>query len=108
MLESLVAAGAFDAIEPNRARVFAAADAILATAQRTHEDAARGQSELFGGAAAPEPIVLPAVEPWLPAERLQREYDAIGFFLSAAIRSTIMPPRSSGCACSPGRSSRAR
>ena len=26
---------------------------------------------------------------------------------SAAIRSTIMPPRSSGCACSPGRSSRA-
>ena len=25
---------------------------------------------------------LPAVEPWLPAERLQREYEAVGFFLS--------------------------
>ena len=55
---------------------------MLATAQRTHEDAAIGQSELFGGAAAPAPINLPAVEPWLPAERLRREYEAVGFFLS--------------------------
>jgi DNA polymerase III subunit alpha len=82
VLESLVAAGAFDAIENNRARAFAAIDTMLATAQRTHEDAAIGQSELFGGAAAPVPIALPAVEPWLPAERLQREYEAVGFFLS--------------------------
>jgi DNA polymerase-3 subunit alpha len=82
VLESLVAAGAFDAIEPNRARAAAAVDTMLATAQRTHEDAAIGQSELFGGAAAPAPINLPSVEPWLPAERLQREYEAVGFFLS--------------------------
>ena len=27
-------------------------------------------------------MALPAVEPWLPAERLQREYEAVGFFLS--------------------------
>jgi DNA polymerase-3 subunit alpha len=82
VLESLVAAGSFDATEANRARVFGAIDAILATAQRAHDNAALGQSELFGGAAAAEPIVLPAAEPWLPAERLQREYDAVGFFLS--------------------------
>ena len=82
VLESLVAAGAFDAIENNRARAFAAVDTMLAAAQRAHEDAAIGQSELFGGAAAPAPIALPAVEPWLPAERLQREYQAVGFFLS--------------------------
>jgi DNA polymerase III subunit alpha len=82
VLESLAAAGSFDAIEGNRARAFAAVDAMLATAQRSHEDAAIGQSELFGGAAAPAPIVLPAVEPWLSAERLQREFEAIGFFLS--------------------------
>ena len=82
MLESLAAAGAFDAIEANRARVFACADVVLATAQRTHDDAALGQSELFGGPAAAEPIVPPAIEAWLPAERLQREYDAVGFFLS--------------------------
>jgi DNA polymerase-3 subunit alpha len=82
VLESLVAAGAFDAIEPNRARANAAVDALLATAQRTQDDVARGQSELFGGEASAAPIVVPALEPWLPAERLQREYDAIGFFLS--------------------------
>ena len=82
VVESLAAAGAFDGMEANRARVFAAVDAMLATAQRAHEDAALGQSELFGGPAAREPIVLAALEPWLPAERLQREYDAVGFFLS--------------------------
>ncbi len=81
VLESLVAAGAFDGFEKNRARVFAAIDAILATAQRTHADAALGQAELFASAAA-EPLALPAAEPWLPAERLRREYEAIGFFLS--------------------------
>ena len=78
----LAAAGAFDAIEPNRARAFAAVDALLATAQRTHEDAARGQSELFMAGPRPAPIIVPALEPWLPAERLQREFEAVGFFLS--------------------------
>jgi DNA polymerase III subunit alpha len=82
VLEMLAAAGAFDTIEPNRARAFAACDKLLATAQRTHDDAARGQSELFGGAAAAAPIIVPALEPWLPAERLQREYEAVGFFLT--------------------------
>jgi DNA polymerase-3 subunit alpha len=56
---------------------------MLAEAQRSHESASLGQSELlFGGAASRESIVIPAREPWLPAERLQREYEAIGFFLS--------------------------
>ena len=82
VLESLAAAGAFDTIEPNRARAFAAVDTLMATAQRTHDDAERGQSELFGGAAAAAPIVVPALQPWLPAERLQREYEAVGFFLT--------------------------
>jgi DNA polymerase-3 subunit alpha len=82
VLESLAAAGAFDCIEPNRACAYAAQDAILATAQRTQDDTVRGQSELFGGAAAHSSIAVPALEPWLPAERLQREYEAVGFFLS--------------------------
>ena len=82
VLESLAAAGAFDTFEKNRARVFAAVDVILARAQRAHETAAIGQSELFGGGATREQIALPQVEPWLPAERLRREYEAVGFFLS--------------------------
>ena len=82
IIESLAAAGAFDTLEPNRARVFAGADAILAACQRSHEAATSGQNDMFGNAADAPTIMLPNVEPWLPADRLRREYDAIGFFLS--------------------------
>jgi len=81
VLESLAAAGTFDALEANRARVFAAVDRMLSSAQRVHDANAVGQSELFAGPAQAA-LDLPAVEPWLPADRLQREFDAIGFFLS--------------------------
>jgi DNA polymerase III subunit alpha len=82
VLESLAAAGAFDTLEPNRARTFNAVDIVLAAAQRAHDNATLGQNELFGGPTAKEPLALPVVEPWLPADRLQKEYDAIGFFLT--------------------------
>jgi DNA polymerase-3 subunit alpha len=82
VLESLAAAGAFDDLERDRARAFAAMETVLATAQRTFEAVTLGQSELFGGPAAPEKLIVPDVAPWMPAERLQREYDAIGFFLT--------------------------
>jgi len=82
VVESLAAAGAFDALDSNRARVFAGSEAILAACQRSHEAATMGQNDMFGGAADAPTIMLPQVEPWLPAERLRREYDAIGFFLS--------------------------
>jgi DNA polymerase III subunit alpha len=82
VLESLAASGAFEALEPNRARAFAAVDIMLGAAQRAHDNAALGQNELFGGPTTKEPLLLPAVEPWLPADRLQREYEAVGFFLT--------------------------
>jgi DNA polymerase-3 subunit alpha len=81
-LECLAAAGAFDCLEPNRARAFAAVDAMLAYAQRRVADATSGQRQLFGGGPARATIHVPEATPWLPAERLKREYDAIGFFLS--------------------------
>jgi DNA polymerase-3 subunit alpha len=83
VLESLAAAGAFDALEPNRARAHGAVEAMLAAAQRAHEVTASGALEFsFGDANAREALRIPAREAWLPAERLQREYDAIGFFLT--------------------------
>jgi DNA polymerase-3 subunit alpha len=82
VIESLAAAGAFDALDANRARVFAGAEAILAACQRSHEAQSIGQNDMFGNAADAPTIMLPQIEPWLPAERLRREYDAIGFFLS--------------------------
>jgi DNA polymerase-3 subunit alpha len=87
VLESLAAAGAFDALEGNRARIFAGVDMMLSSAQRTFDAQTTGQAELFGGpmsdgSMARPPLALPALEAWLPAERLQKEFEAIGFFLS--------------------------
>jgi len=82
-LESLIAAGAFDELDPDRAKVFAGVDRILGVAARAQDNALAGQSELFGGLEDREPLFLAAVEPWLAAERLQREHDAVGFYLSA-------------------------
>ncbi len=80
VVESLAASGAFDALEPNRAAAFARADAVLEVAQSQHSDASVGQGEMFSRSVQkPQSI---SVEPWLPSERLQREFDAIGFFLS--------------------------
>ena len=82
VLESLAAAGAFDGIERERARAAAAVDIMLAAAQRAHESAESGQVDMFGGGAVRETLPIPAVAAWMPAERMQKEYDAIGFFLT--------------------------
>jgi DNA polymerase-3 subunit alpha len=83
VLESLAAAGAFDELEPDRARVTAGIDRIMGLATRTQESATSGQTDFFGGSSDREPLLLPVVESWLPAEKLQREYAAIGFYMSA-------------------------
>jgi DNA polymerase III subunit alpha len=81
-LESLIAAGALDEIEPDRARAMAALDAILAAANRAQDETLAGQADIFGVSGLTEEIRVPPFEPWPPADRLQKEYDSIGFFLS--------------------------
>ncbi len=81
-LESLIAAGALDEIEKDRAKCFAAVDGIMAMANRSQEEAIAGQGDIFGGLGEPEALRVPPHSPWQASERLQREYDAIGFFLS--------------------------
>ncbi len=82
-LEMLARAGAFDALDPNRARVFESLDALVAYSAAIHEAAASAQVSLFGAAGAdiPEPR-LPFRDDWLPVERLSQEHQAIGFYLS--------------------------
>ena len=83
--ESLVKAGAFDGLDPNRAQSFAAAELLLRQASRAAEERESRQENLFAGidpgfAARPS---LPLVADWPPVEKLQHEFDAIGFYLSA-------------------------
>ncbi len=84
-LENLTTGGAFDSLVANRARVFNALDHLLSHAQSSQQDRKSGQSNLFGDSAAGpvESAPLPDLADWPQAERLQRELDAIGFYLSA-------------------------
>ncbi len=81
VLESLAAAGAFDDIEPDRARAFASMDPVLGLANSLHGERQAGQGAMFDRSGAPALRVSKAAN-WPAAERLRREFDAIGFFLS--------------------------
>ena len=85
-LETLAAAGAFDDLEANRALVHGNVEQMLAFANRLASNAAQGTGDLFGaggasGAAKPQ-IDMRALKAWMPMERLQFEFEAVGFFLS--------------------------
>jgi DNA polymerase III subunit alpha len=81
VLESLAAAGAFDEFERDRARAFACVEPILAVANRNQGEALAGQSGLFGGGEQ-DALHLARYDNWSAEEKLRREFDAIGFFIS--------------------------
>jgi DNA polymerase III subunit alpha len=83
--ENLAKAGAFDGLNKNRAQTFAAAELLLRHAASATEDRVTKQVNLFGDNAAALSAVqaLPAATDWLPVEKLQQEFDAIGFYLSS-------------------------
>ncbi|WP_430250171.1 DNA polymerase III subunit alpha [Neorhizobium sp. DAR64860/K0K1] len=85
VFESLNAAGAFDCFGFDRAQLSAGMDRVIGYAQRAQEEKVSGQSDFFGSGAAsgPEKLVLPTFNPWMPSEMLMREYQVLGFYLSA-------------------------
>jgi DNA polymerase-3 subunit alpha len=82
-LENLVAAGAFDGFGGNRAQMFAAVESMIRLAGSAASDRESGQGNLLGDTAGVAPLVLPKLADWPVNERLQREFEAIGFYLSA-------------------------
>ncbi len=82
-LETLAAAGAFDALVANRALVHGNVEQMLAFANRLALNAAHGTADLFGAVStARAQIDMRSIKAWTPMERLQREFEAVGFFLS--------------------------
>jgi DNA polymerase-3 subunit alpha len=82
-LETLASAGALDELGVDRATALANVDRIMAAGNRSLEDETGGQNDLFAGAARmPPPIELRPAKPWVPTDRLSREFDAVGFFLT--------------------------
>jgi DNA polymerase-3 subunit alpha len=84
-LENLVRSGATDCLEKNRARLFDGADVVLRHATAAAEERASDQVSLFGGDDSQREvrINLPARHDWSAMDRLQNEFDAIGFYLSS-------------------------
>ncbi|MDO5704245.1 MAG: DNA polymerase III subunit alpha, partial [Paracoccus sp. (in: a-proteobacteria)] len=81
-LEMLARAGAFDALDPNRARVLKSLDALVAWSAAVQEQAASNQTSLFGGGEDLPPPRPATAAIWLPAEKLGEEHTAVGFYLS--------------------------
>src|SRR5688500_154529 len=83
VVEALVRAGAFDAVEANRARLLASAGRAIEAAEQA--EAAASQDSLFGEAEAPRGGAHAYVEaqPWDARQKLLEEKAALGFYLSA-------------------------
>jgi DNA polymerase-3 subunit alpha len=83
-LEGLIDAGTFDSIEPHRASLHEGVDMIIGFSQRAQSDRTLGQASLFGGEASEvlRPPTLPPQSPWPSSERLKREKDALGVYVS--------------------------
>ncbi len=84
VLESLVAAGACDSLDGHRTQLIEGLESALAEAQLRQADRDAGQASLFGEAPITRAAQtrLPDVPPWTEAERLAREKEVLGFFIS--------------------------
>lgn len=84
VLESLIQVGALDSLDPRRSTLFAGVEQLLRYAAVQQEEAARNQISLFGEAEAAvvPPPVLDEAPAWSEADRLQREKDLIGVYIS--------------------------
>jgi DNA polymerase-3 subunit alpha len=88
VFEALIASGALDNLGGHRGQYWAILDSALQDASLKQQDRETGQGSLFGGPsddsgpkndAAP---VLPNVGQWSDSERLTREKEILGFYIS--------------------------
>jgi len=83
MLENLIHAGAFDCFGQPREQLIGGLDRLVGHATRIADNEAIGMTDMFGGDTGEQTITLAPVEAWMPAEKLFREFKALGFYLSA-------------------------
>ena len=81
--ESLIMGGAFDSLEPSRARLFASRESLLDYNSIKHHTPTNGQGMLFD---LPNSVTAPTLaesEPWDDRIKLENELDVLGFFISS-------------------------
>ncbi|EJF90904.1 DNA polymerase III, alpha subunit [Bartonella vinsonii subsp. arupensis OK-94-513] len=83
-MESLICAGAFDCFHIAREILLESLGTLHARALRILDNNSSGQIDIFGMTGGlKEPLILSQTTPWLPDEKLYREFQVIGFYFSA-------------------------
>ncbi|MEX2178934.1 MAG: DNA polymerase III subunit alpha [Gemmatimonadaceae bacterium] len=97
VFEALITSGALDSLGAERAQSWAALDTALSEASLRQQEKETGQASLFGdafGSPSPEAVGtsdaepgvhrlrLPNVAPWSESDRLAKEKEILGFYIS--------------------------
>ena len=81
-LEGLVKAGAFDKINNNRRSMFESIPNFITKTKNIFENKLANQIDLFGETENQEHEIISSTDDWKFEERLSKEFEAIGFFIS--------------------------
>jgi DNA polymerase-3 subunit alpha len=81
-LEGLVKAGAFDKLNGNRQSIFNAIPNIIIKSKNDFDNKIANQIDLFGDSRENEIDITENIKDWEFEERLSKEFEAVGFFIS--------------------------
>jgi DNA polymerase-3 subunit alpha len=81
-LEGLVKAGAFDNINSNRQALFDSIPNIITKSKNIFENKSVNQIDLFSEDENTKDDIINNIEDWKFEERLAKEFEAVGFFIS--------------------------
>ncbi len=81
-LEGLVKAGAFDKINTNRQALFDSIPTLIAKSKNIFDNKSVNQIDLFSDDENDQDDILTKSEDWKFEERLSKEFEAVGFFIS--------------------------
>jgi DNA polymerase-3 subunit alpha len=81
-LEGLVKAGAFDSINTNRQSLFDSIPNFITKTKNIFENKSTNQIDLFSEDENLENNIIIEVDDWKFEERLSKEFEAVGFFIS--------------------------
>jgi len=95
VIESLICAGAFDTLPGNRAQKYHEVGHLIDLALNYKKNALTGQMDLFGNnknsAASSDIYSFEAREEWSNKEKLEKEFEVSGFYLSSHPLETYRP-----------------
>ena len=81
-LEGLVKAGAFDNLNSNRQSLFNSIPNFITKSKNIFENKSANQIDLFGEEINKEDDLITNIHDWKFEERLSKEFEAVGFFIS--------------------------